>query len=144
MAAAIGVTLVVVGLGLLLIGLIRTRRAFGSEDWVRVPGRIVRSEVTAHGVGADRTHHLDLTYSYQVDGRDHHGSQIGYRPLWRTDSPQRMARLSQRYPEGANVSVHVDPSDPSRAVLEPGGGWSMFALPAAGLMFMVVGASVLL
>lgn len=140
MSYVVGAVLLVVGVGCLMTGVMRAVRAFRSEDWERVPGRVVISEVTAHGVGPDRDHRLDFAYTYEVGGTTYTGTTIRYRVWGRSAGG---ARVVQRYPEGTGVAVRVDPSDPARAVLEPGGGWPMLALPVVGLLSVVVGALLL-
>lgn len=144
MTTAIAVLLMVVGVGLVAVGVARVGRAVASERWDRVPGTIVRSEVTAHGVGADRVHRLEFSYEYAVGDRTHRSSRVGFTPLWRRDPPERTARLVQRYPAGSPVGVYVDPRDPDRSVLEPGAAAGMLLVPVTGVVLVLVGAVLVL
>lgn len=58
-----------------------------------------------------------VEYSYRVGERDYHGSRVAFGP--EVAGARDLAEQTvQRYPAGATVSVHYDPSNPSHATLE--------------------------
>jgi len=58
-----------------------------------------------------------VEYSYRVGERDYHGSRVAFGP--EVAGARELAEQTvQRYPAGATVSVHYDPSNPSHATLE--------------------------
>ncbi len=58
-----------------------------------------------------------VEYSYSVGERSYHGSRVAFGP--EVAGTRDLAEQTvQRYPAGATVSVHYDPSNPSHATLE--------------------------
>jgi hypothetical protein len=58
-----------------------------------------------------------VEYSYRVGERSYHGSRVAFGP--EVAGGRDLAEQTvQRYPAGATVSVHYDPSNPSHATLE--------------------------
>lgn len=107
-----------------------------SVSWSAVPAEIVSSEVHAprstgrRGGGGGAI--ARVTFRYARDGQD----RIGNRIHFRVQGPWYggPAGLQERYPLGRVVQAFVDPSDPERAVLEPGQDWTN-ALPVAMGLF---------
>ena len=58
-----------------------------------------------------------VEYSYRVGERSYHGSRVAFGPEV-AGSRDLAEQTVQRYPAGATVSVHYDPSNPSHATLE--------------------------
>lgn len=58
-----------------------------------------------------------VEYSYIVDTRSYHGSRVAFGPE-AAASRELAEQTVLRYPAGATVSVHYDPSNPSQATLE--------------------------
>jgi hypothetical protein len=58
-----------------------------------------------------------VEYTYQVAGRDYHGTRIAFGPL--VSGGRELAESAiAPYPVGAVVSVHYDPANPSQATLQ--------------------------
>jgi len=58
-----------------------------------------------------------IEYSYRVGEHDYHGSRVAFGP--EVAGARDLAEQTvQRYPAGATVSVHYDPSNPTHATLE--------------------------
>jgi hypothetical protein len=81
-----------------------------------------------------------VEYSYRVGERSYHGARVAFGP--EVAGARDLAEQTvQRYPEGATVSVHYDPSNPSHATLETtmGARWVALLVPigffAAALFF---------
>lgn len=117
---------------------VRTRR------WVRTSGTVTGAFIAERKAIDHPSHYApEIQYEYEFDGRNFVGKRIG---VIGTAAPHRAhARaVLERYPVGALIDVYVDPSKPSRAVLEPGLSWGslvailmgMGAMTFAVLMWM--------
>lgn len=123
--------------GALLFNLFRTRaRMKAAGSWSRVEGVITASQVD--GPPSHLSDDLNDTtpvirYRYSVGGQNHESDKIsvGGAPL---TTRVLAGRMVARYPVGARVDVHVDPADPSNALLDPDQKGNF----VAGLVFTVV------
>jgi len=91
-------------------------------DWPSVPGEILESEISprlAAGPGSDQTHSLSMRYRYLIDGQQLEGTRLHTLPS-ELLSGDKAREIQARFPVGAQVSVHYDPEDPQRSLLEPG------------------------
>lgn len=90
-------------------------------SWQPVPARVVLSDR-----GASRND-WSFQYEYTVDGRAYRGSRLSYAPHTRSRSDTDL--LAETYPVDREITVHVDPDEPSRSVVhaEP-----RYTLPAVG------------
>jgi hypothetical protein len=111
--------------------------AADSRTWTEVSAVITSSEVHSQrrtgrrGGGSVAV----VTYRYLAAGEERTGSRVHFRVQGPWDGGPE--GLSRRYPVGQSVRAFVDPSDPSRAVLEPGSDWTN-ALPIAmGVLAMI-------
>ncbi len=124
---ALGFGLVVIGLLALATGVKwwEVRRA---ASWRTAPGRITRSRpvtrklrgVESHGrarQGQDleTRNFADIGYEYRVGGRRLTGKRVS---IGEDLGDWQVAETLARYPEGAAVLVHYNPSRPAEAVLE--------------------------
>lgn len=113
-------------------------RAADSTSWPTVDGTVTRSEVTSHrstSKGRTRTSYgARIEFDYTVEGTTHHGTRRTYRVVASSESAAKEAVAA--YPVGRTVVVSVDPSDPGRAVLEPGWDWSN-AIPIGVGLFAI-------
>lgn len=116
----------VIGAFFLVMGVREWRLAAASASWPAVPAEITSSEVhvqssTGRRAGGGGSIAL-ITYRYLKDGTERTGNRIHFRVQgpW-SGGP---AGLHARYSVGSVVQAFVDPSDPSRAVLEPGQDWT--------------------
>ena len=103
-----------VALGLKALGLARQ-----SRRWHRAKGRIVHSAVEAEGpdlVDSDVVR-VNVRYEYEVAGKEFAASTIAFGLEELMDSAEARA-ITERYPEGAEVTVHYAPENPEEAVLE--------------------------
>jgi hypothetical protein len=78
--------------------------------WRPVPGRVVVSERGA------RQNEWSFAYEYTLDGVTRRGSVLTHRPRLRSRADTD--RLAAVHPVGREVTVYVDPEDPTRAALE--------------------------
>lgn len=151
--SVIAVFIGVAGLFILGFGLWRLARGARTRGWHTVPGTVLTSNTIARRVQRLRsedeseeapemqTLYLpEVKYSYCVAGREYTGDHVRLFEL--QISNQEAARsVAARYPQGASVTVHYNPADPSQAVLEPGSGASAWMILAAafGCFFVSAG-----
>lgn len=85
------------------------RAGLAARNWPAVEG-----EVTLSRRHQGRTRLRDFEYRYTVDGRDY--------TSWRAAFVRvpYVNPLHEAYPSGSTVTVRYDPTDPARAVIEPG------------------------
>lgn len=101
------------------------RQAAEASTWPVTGGHVVASTVEHYRnrVGGARSGTLAtfyeavIEYSYRVDGREYHSTQIGFGGKLAGSEEFAQAKAA-RYPEGTDVSVHYDPKNPSNAVLD--------------------------
>lgn len=123
-----------------------------AAHWRPVPGRIVSSQARSRKVRTAQTHNraegdgdlqmrnfAEITYEYRVGNKTYRGSRIGIgEDLGDNDVEGKLAR----YPVGAQVTVHYNPSKPQQAVLETGapeGIWRTMAILIGVLVLLMVG-----
>jgi hypothetical protein len=117
--------------------------------WPSVPGTVLSSRaesrrVLTHdnaGSGGGRGTTVTVwsplvEYSYKIGERSYHGSRIAFGPEVSGGKDQADATVA-RYPQGATVTVHYDPSNPSHATLETKLAHRWFAL-LVPLAFFVI------
>ena len=74
----------------------------------------IRTEVSRNrGGGTTTYYHLDLGYTYAVNGRDHRGSRYDFRARSKEECENDLAR----HPVGQQVTVYFNPDDPEESVL---------------------------
>ncbi|MDA9390542.1 hypothetical protein WN73_07530 [Bradyrhizobium sp. CCBAU 45394] len=124
--------------GLMLFNLVRMRgRMQAARSWDKVEGIITISRVDQPATHAsdDRNDAKPvIRYRYQAGGQELEsdkvfvgGPAITTRVL--------AAKLIGRYPVGAHVDVHVDPKQPTEALLEPAAAQNVAALVAFTIVF---------
>ena len=130
--------------GLTLFNLVRMRgRMLAARNWDKVEGIITVSRVdqpTAHASDDRNDAKPIIRYRYQAGGQELEsdkvfvgGSVITTRVL--------AAKLIGRYPVGAHVDVHVDPRQPTEALLEPAAAQNVAALVAFTIVFGCIAAT---
>ena len=85
------------------------RNGLAARGWPTVEGEVILSR--RH---AGRTRLKDFEYGYSVAGQDYTSSRAAFLRVPYVDP------LHETYPSGRRVTVHYDPEDPSRAVIETG------------------------
>lgn len=142
MEQMVGVVFLGVGIAFLLVGIIQGRKAKAAEAWPTVPGVILSSELHEHRHHNSQTHHTSVTYEpvvtyqYSVMEQPYQGNKIVFGTI--SSAHNTASRKLAAYPQGAQVAVHYDPADPSKAVLEPKAGGNVM-LMIIGVIFMVLG-----
>ncbi|MHB8876539.1 MAG: DUF3592 domain-containing protein [Myxococcaceae bacterium] len=139
------VGLVFVGGGIRLL-----LRAARSARWPTVPGKVVESGTAARvgpsvgdgelPAGPQTVTRPVIRYEYTVKNVVFSSNDIGFGATESSDS--KLAKtFAARYPAGAEVTVHYDPSDSSEACLEPGVRGATWLTLAVGLGLMGLAAA---
>ncbi|MBQ8103534.1 MAG: DUF3592 domain-containing protein [Afipia sp.] len=113
------------GAAIALFALMFQRQASLAKKWPVVKGRIKTSgleefraapeEGRSHGTTKFQS---KVLYSYRYNGIDYTSSQASYDGQVSSTSRWMMERVAKKYPNGKRVDVHVNPENPSQAVLE--------------------------
>ncbi len=116
-----------------------------ARSWVEVPAKVLSSKVRRHtssngNGGTSVTWKLDILYAYTYDGVSYHSNRYGFFNGSSSGRASKVAR-ARRYRPGAIIRVHVDPRDPTRAVIVPGytAEHLLFLIPLLALVIGAVG-----
>jgi hypothetical protein len=141
------IVFIIVGLVFLFLAFNLNRKAKkAAESWPTVPGTVVNSSVTirtSHSTkGQTRISHVPVVnYEYQVDEQKYATDRITFGSA--SFGKKKADAIVAAYPQGAPVTVHYDPIDPSKAVLETkaiGVGSNIFL----GILLLAVGSLALI
>lgn len=126
-----------------------------SKNWPTVPGRVVASEVERE-TSRERVDRRDgvtryrrkvswiprITYEYDVNGERFTGRNV-YIFQMRYSQRRTAENVVRRYPKDKEVSVHYNPENPDKAVLQPGvpgrsqGVLFLFVVLLAAVLFSI-------
>ena len=150
-----GLVFLLVGIGLLYFNVPKARQAYATKGWPTTSGTVEKSSVKSESAqsikdAGDRSptvletyYKAAISYRYNVEGKEHTSDRLVRHEMSSRSSGGAVA-ATQRYPVGATVTVHYDPSSPDIAVLETNIGTMILALNAAGLLFTLMGMGGLL
>jgi len=130
--AAFGMIAMSLGAGLFGIGaFLEIAKLSRVAAWPTVEGTITASAAIP-GCRGTTGFSPALEYSYVVNDVHFQGKRLDL-GMAVCDTQDNAARIAQRYPVGKHVTVHVNPSRPAEAVLEP-------AVETGALRFMGIAA----
>lgn len=114
-----------------------------SKTWPITAGIVIAAEIDMSAGRYSAHYQPHVTYVYTVNGESYAG-HVPRAGGYSFGSETVADYLLAQYPVGSTVSVHYDPDEPSRAVLEPGGdaGWRLFA--GAGVVSGIIGVVLLI
>ena len=111
-----------------------------TNDWTPVDGVVTNSSVSSHRTDGSMVYCLNVDYEYTIDGTTYQGNKVSYSS---DDSCNSWSKNSDEdYPKGEEITVYVNPSDHSEAVLDTGlsgVGFSTFCMwlfPLVGLAML--------
>ena len=91
-------------------------RAQASEQWPQVTGQVIHVDSKERKLKGRRVIFVPvIRYTYTTDGRMFAGDRVAWGDNW---SQERAEAVFNDYRSGQRVSVHVNPINPSDAVLE--------------------------
>jgi hypothetical protein len=126
-------------IGMAIMQQLKAKKA--EKTWPTAPGVILSSIVGTHlshsSRGGTTTQYMpEVAYEYQVNEITYKGSSVGFGKS--TTSSRKATEIVSRYPQGTAVSVHYDPQDPAKAVLETK-AYSFGSNLALGIIIAVMG-----
>jgi len=137
-AAVLFLFFFLMGGGLLVpFGILPAWRAMRSRTWLSVPCQVVSSRVASHSDSDGTTYSIDILYEYEHGGRMHRSTRYDLMGGSSSGHAGKQA-VVDRLPPGAWTTCHVDPDDPSMAVLVRG-FTPMMLIGLVPLVFMLAG-----
>jgi uncharacterized integral membrane protein len=130
--------------GLIFIGVainqyMKAKKA--EKTWLTAPGVVLNSDIQVRQSRSSRgqttrSYLPQVSYQYQVKDQTYTGDRLGFGSG--SYGKGKANKIIAVYPQGAQVTVHYDPADPSKAVLETKAtaGGSLLAL---GIILLVMG-----
>jgi hypothetical protein len=88
-----------------------------SKHWPRTQGRVIEWGMDTGANPSSSDNSAIVGYEYEVGGMRYASRRIDYAGR---GAGFDVTRILRRYSEGENVGVSYDPSNPARALLEPG------------------------
>ena len=128
------------------------RADLDARDWTTVNGTIIASGVDSYReTDGNTTYCLRIEYEYNYENETYSGDMISHSLHSNTYDAAHCdsKRLNANdYPTGENITVYVNPNDPSQAILLPGWsgldiGFKEFILFPAALIICIASARVL-
>lgn len=108
-----------------------------ARSWPEVPCTVTSSHVQSHSDSDGTTYSVEVTYTYEIDGREYNGDRYDF-SVGSSSGYQHKADIVERHPPGSETLCRVDPEDPQRSVMSVGFNleylWGLFPLP-----FLLVG-----
>ena len=138
----IGVVFLIIGLVLLLVGINQGKKAKAAEAWPTVPGVILSSglkenrQYDSDDGRTTVTYEPQVQYQYSLMGQTYQGDRLAFGKV--SYNYGLASKKLAPYAQGANVVVHYDPADPSKAVLETKAAGGVILI-VIGAIFMVLG-----
>ena len=134
--AAMGLIAVIIGYGIYAEG-------ENAKTWPTTTGTITNNFISSDwtsgsdGSGGHYSYYPNVVYEYQVGATSYTGYRISIVNSGSSDSSYTQNVLNYYY-VGAPVTVHYDPNDPAKSVLEIGGP-ADFVFLIVGLVFTSIG-----
>ena len=140
---AIHWALIAVGTAVAIVASDTAWRSARARSWPIVSGEIIHSGLEDQTIddsdGTTTTRYKpQVRYRYAVKGKTYVGGRVSFGFEWH-QFQWTAQRVSERYPEGKRVRVHVSPADPSEASLESGATLASIAALAGGIGLIVAG-----
>ena len=127
-------------LGLIGAGLVATSsldlwRGLRAREWPTTPGTVRSSRLVERSSGRSTVEVVEVRYEYRVGER-----RLASNRVWVSNraSAAEKADALARFPVGTAVEVHVDPSEPSQAVLVPGWTDGMLVVGLRGMALLAL------
>jgi hypothetical protein len=141
----LGLILGLIGAAFVIVSVRARRKAEESIRWPTTEGKVISSGVREHTDIDDETHHIRrsyepaVEYGYSVGGTPLSGRKVSFGA---TSFDRKTAHeVVSRYPSGATVAVHYNPTKPSEAVLETkASGGAIFLVAGIAMLALSVGS----
>ena len=135
----VGGTFLLLGLLVLLQNQKQLKLAVTACNWPVTVGRIIESRISYARPKMDDYDCLTFFYKYEVDGVSHISKSIDFFGHENGGPVDDMEKIVQAYPQGSEVKIYYDPSDPSVSALEPEHRVDYFRSRNMGVFLIIVG-----
>ncbi|HBA86302.1 MAG TPA: hypothetical protein DCZ95_19655 [Verrucomicrobia bacterium] len=132
----LGILFSIVGIALIVWAIMERGSVWSSRKWPTTSGKIIFSDIQETDLLEEHTYAVE--YVYAVGAKNYSNDTVSLQK--RTDP----SYLRQRYPKGSSVTVHYDPNDPHRALLETGFPWDNVTINGIGVVMILLGVSMLM
>jgi len=133
---------VVFGIIFVILGREELNMARKSEKWPFADGIIVKSNVKISRRYRGE-YYADIVYEFDVAGKRYHGDKITFGGEC-VDMSCVYNIVRNEYPKNKRVKVYYDPDNPEISILEPGVRAITYFPLGGGILFLLIGISVLL
>ncbi len=113
------IALMILGSGFAIWGWALIMDARASLSWPTATGTVTTSSVTSYYSQNKKMYSTDIQYTYKVNDRNYSSDQISLGDH-SSSSSSGMKKLVNKYPVGKTITVYYDPTNKSKALLEPG------------------------
>ena len=139
------VIFLILGIGLIVAGRYMEQQAARSASWPVTDGKLERCDVVERAgirsTGDPGTWHLDLAYSYEVNGKSYRSTQYAFGYGDNRDDTRHRAIAAELH-RSPQLSVRYNPSRPAEAVLsdeaQPNISWLGYALLGMAAISMLI------
>lgn len=108
-------------------GIIPLYQSYDSSSWTKIECEVLSSSLrtsspSATSPGAstqNRGYCIDIVYTYTINGQAYVSDRYDFN-VFGSGKADDLAKITEKYPVGANVSCSVSPNNPYDSVLEPG------------------------
>ena len=114
----IGLMILCVGIGAFALAAYEIGSAYkciGAKNWPRVAGQITQSRIVRHYSGGRRRRQLYFDYRYTFHVESYAGDQVNHGSIEGMSADY----IVNKYPQGSQVLIHVNPKYPKDSVIEP-------------------------
>ena len=137
---------------MIIFGIGFIREASAAKKWPMATGEIktvnLVREVERNGATKVVTHHLTISYGYEVDGIPYFGDRYslgdGSTASKRFHEKSKAIAEKNKYPIGDAINVFYKPTDPSFSILKPGINFGTCVPIVLGFIFLPTGLSLLI
>jgi hypothetical protein len=131
-----------IGLVALSMSVLVSQGAQDAAGWPTTEGTVTNTYIAQHtGSKGAISYSPEVQYQYQVDGFSYTGDRLGV--ISQSSSYDWALSYLNNYQVGSTVTVHYNPANPADAVLETEVGFMGTGLMIIGIVFILVGALVM-
>jgi hypothetical protein len=94
-------------------------RVVEARSWTPTPAVVESSRVRSHSGSDSTTYSIDITYRYEVDGTSYTADRYHFM-VGSSSGRAGKQRVVDAHPRGTNITVYVDPKNPTRAIIHRG------------------------
>lgn len=93
--------------------------AFESVTWQKVKAVITKSSYYSNGTGNKKSVHADMSYKYNINGKEYTGTRLFFRPTDFTEA-HSIKELVELNPVDSSPEIYVCERDPEKSVIYAG------------------------